>query len=88
MPGPAWKSRARWYAAAVILSVFALVFGVVSMIAPRVGYPLLFGFTMAGVLTYTMPLWDRGESRPRLVAANIGVLLTQVAILYTGMAQA
>ena len=82
------RSKVRWYAAAVVLSVLAVICGLISMIVPRVGYPLTFAFTMACVLTYTMPAWDRPEGRPKLVAANVAALLTQVTILYFGLAGA
>jgi hypothetical protein len=82
------RSKIRWYAGAVVLSVLAVICGLISFFSPRVGYPLTFAFTMACVLTYTMPAWDRPEGRPKLVVANVAALLMQVTILYFGLAGA
>lgn len=77
---------AQCYAAAVGLSLLALVFLIVAFVVPRVGYPLAFVFTMFGVLAYAWPLWDLPEKRSRLLVASIGTFVTQAALLYISMA--
>lgn len=78
--------KGLWYMAAVVLSIAAIVFAIVSQVAPRIGYPLTFVFTSSGILAYTWPSWDNPKSRLRLVILNVCAFATEIAILYFGMA--
>jgi hypothetical protein len=76
----------RWYVAAVLLSVVAMIFAAISMFQPRAGYPLTFMFTMYAVIALGVPAWDlKPEHRLKLVLKDGFLFLIQLSILYVGM---
>jgi len=81
------KQERRWYKAGLGLCLLAMVAAALGGIAPRLTRSASFALTLMGFLAVTWPSWDKHGVRLRMLGMSFGVLATEFAVLWAGLAR-
>jgi hypothetical protein len=81
------KEERRWYKAGLGLCLLAMVMAALGGISPRLTRSASFCLTLIGFFAITRPSWDKHGVRLRMLGMSVGVLVTEFAVLWAGLAR-